>query len=101
MAVVTNAGVGKSDPLPGLEDRRHPFQVDLVHNAVSGGDHVHILESPAGPFDEVEAVLVAAILDGPVLLEGQRCSRMWAAQPGVRAMTNNGVNMAVGTPIMG
>ncbi|CFO76268.1 Uncharacterised protein [Bordetella pertussis] len=35
-----------------------------------------------------------------MILLSMRCSMMWADQPAVRAMTNSGVNMAVGTPIM-
>jgi hypothetical protein len=37
---------------------------------------------------------------GRMILLSMRCSITCAAQPLVRAMTNSGVNMAVGTPIM-
>jgi hypothetical protein len=55
-----------------VDHRRHLLQVDLVHDAVAGRDHVDILEGLLGPVDEVEAVFVAAIFDGAVLLEGLR-----------------------------
>src|SRR5438093_10290256 len=35
-----------------------------------------------------------------MILLSMRCSMMWADQPEVREITNNGVNIAVGTPIM-
>src|SRR5690606_5817002 len=35
-----------------------------------------------------------------MILLSMRCSMMCAAQPAVRAITNSGVNIAVGTPIM-
>lgn len=34
-----------------------------------------------------------------MILLSARCSMMWALQPEARAITNSGVNMAVGTPI--
>jgi hypothetical protein len=34
-----------------------------------------------------------------MILPSSRCSMTCAAQPEVRAITNNGVNIAVGTPI--
>ena len=55
-----------------LDHRAHFLQVDLVHDPVPGRDHVDVLERGLGPVDEVEAVLVAAVLDGAVLLEGVR-----------------------------
>jgi hypothetical protein len=35
-----------------------------------------------------------------MILPSMRCSITWADQPDVREMTNSGVNIAVGTPIM-
>jgi hypothetical protein len=55
-----------------LHDGAHALQVDLVEDAVPGRDHVDVLERLAGPFDEVEAVFVAAVLDGAVFREGVR-----------------------------
>ncbi|MNP05728.1 hypothetical protein D3C76_976860 [compost metagenome] len=43
-----------------------------MHDAVAGRDHVDVLERGLGPLDEVEAILVAAIFDGAVLVEGIR-----------------------------
>jgi hypothetical protein len=37
---------------------------------------------------------------GRMILPSMRCSITCALQPLVRAITNSGVNMAVGTPIM-
>ena len=70
VAVGADAGVGEGHAVAGLHHRRHLLQIDLVHDAVAGRDDVHVLERLLGPVDEVEAVLVAAILDGAVLGEG-------------------------------
>ncbi|HEY1227799.1 MAG TPA: aconitase family protein, partial [Ramlibacter sp.] len=43
-----------------IDHRRHLLQIDLVHDPVPRGDHVHVVEGLLRPFDEVEAVLVAA-----------------------------------------
>ena len=68
--VGADAGVGEGDATARLDHRAHFLQVDLVHDAVAGRDHVDVLERGLGPVDEVEAILVAPILDGAVLLEG-------------------------------
>src|SRR5690554_6856300 len=72
MGVGAHTGIREGHAVTGLDHRAHLLQVDLVHDAVTGGDHVDVLERGLGPFDEVETVLVAAILDGAVLLEGIR-----------------------------
>jgi hypothetical protein len=41
-----------------------------VHDAVAGRDDVDVLERGFGPVDEMETILVAAILDRAVLVEG-------------------------------
>lgn len=70
MAVGTHAGIGEGHAVARLDHRRHLLQVDLVHDAVARRDHVDVAEGLLGPVDEVEAVLVAAVLDGAVLGEG-------------------------------
>nr|GEU28025.1 hypothetical protein [Tanacetum cinerariifolium] len=62
--------IGKGHAVLRLDHGRHAFEVNLVQDAVPGRDHVHILERLLGPLDEIEAVLVAAVLDGAVFGEG-------------------------------
>ena len=74
VAVCAYTGVREGDALTfaigtRLNYRGHFLQVDLVHDAVAGRDYVHVLERGFGPVDEVEAVVVAAVFDGPVFLE--------------------------------
>ena len=61
--------VGERDAVLRLDHRRHPLQVDLVHDAVARRDHVDVLERLLGPVDEVEAVFVATVFDRAVLRE--------------------------------
>ncbi|CAB5719537.1 Uncharacterised protein [Delftia tsuruhatensis] len=64
--VGAHAGVGEGQAVLDMDDGGHLLQIDLVHDAVARGDHVHVGEGLLGPLDEVEAVLVAAVLDGAV-----------------------------------
>ena len=41
-----------------------------MHDAVARRDDVHVVEGRLGPLDEVETVLIAAVLDFTVLAEG-------------------------------
>ena len=67
--VGADAGIREGHAVAQLDYRRHLLQVDLMHDAVAGRDHVDVLEGVLAPVDEVEAVEVAAILHGAVLLE--------------------------------
>ena len=69
VAVGADQRIGKRDTVLGVDDRRHPLQVDLVHDAVARRDHVDVLERLLGPVDEVKAILVAAIFDRAVFRE--------------------------------
>jgi len=60
---------GKATPSRTWITWRHLLQVDLVHDPVARRNHIDVLERLLGPVDEVEAVFVAAVLDGAVLLE--------------------------------
>ncbi|MNX72282.1 hypothetical protein D3C86_1036320 [compost metagenome] len=69
VAVGADAGIREGHAVTHLDHRRHFLQVDLVHDAVARRDHVDVLERLLGPVDEVEAVFIATVLDGAVLLE--------------------------------
>ena len=77
VAVGADAGVGEGHAVAGIDHRRHFLQVDLVHDPVARRDHLHVAERVPGPFDEVEAVGIAAVLDGAVL--GERIGIVAAA----------------------
>ncbi|MNP02898.1 hypothetical protein D3C76_947630 [compost metagenome] len=72
VAVGAHAGIRVGQAAIGVDDGGHLLQVDLVHDAVARRDHLYVLERLLGPVDEVEAILVAAILDGAVLGKGVR-----------------------------
>jgi hypothetical protein len=65
-----DAGVGEGDAVFHLDNGRHFFQVDLVHDAVARRNHVHIFKGGFGPVDKVETVFVAAVFNIAVFLEG-------------------------------
>ena len=83
VAVRAHQRVRVGHPVHGVDHRRHLLQVDLVHDAVARGDHVHVVEGAPGPVDEVEAILVAAVLDFPVLVEGLRIEARGLDRQGV------------------
>ena len=72
VAVGADQRIREGDAVLRVDDRRHPLQVDLVHDPVAGGITSTLLERELGPVDEVEAVLVATILDRAVLRERVR-----------------------------
>ena len=67
-----DAGVREGHAVLHVDHRRHLLQVDLMHDPVARRDHVHVLERLLGPFDEVEAVFVAAVFDRAVFFERLR-----------------------------
>ena len=72
VAVGADAGIRERDAVDRVDHGRHLLQVDLVHDAVAGRDHVDVVERAACPLDEVKAVFVATVLDRAVLLERLR-----------------------------
>ncbi len=70
MRISAHQRIGKSHAVDHLDDRRHALQINLVQDAVTRRDHVDIFECLLGPVDEIEAVFVAAVFDGAVLVEG-------------------------------
>ena len=52
-----------------MHDWRHFFQIDLVHDAVAGRNHIDIIEGSFCPLDKVKTVFVAAIFNIAVFLE--------------------------------
>ncbi len=69
MAVSTDTGIRVGNTITHLNYRRHLLQVDLVHDAVARGNHVHVIKGCLGPVDKVETVFVAALFHRPVFLE--------------------------------
>ncbi len=69
VAVGADTGVRVGHAVIVVYHGRHLLQVDLVHDAVARRDDIDVLERFLGPVDEMEAVFVAAILDGPVAFE--------------------------------
>src|SRR5690606_17817018 len=51
MAVCANTGIGERHAVAHLHYRRHFFQVDLVHDAVTRRDHIDIVEGRLAPVD--------------------------------------------------
>ncbi len=69
VAVGADQRVGEGHAVLRVDHRRHPLQVDLVHDAVARGHHLDVAEGLLGPVDEVEAVFVAAVFHRAVLGE--------------------------------
>ena len=70
MAVRAHARIREGDAPPGLHHGGHFLEVDLVHDAVSRGDHVDVVEGVLAPVDEMEAVCIAPLLHGTIFFEG-------------------------------
>ena len=70
VAVGAHTGIRESHTVGDLHNWRHLLQVDLVHDAITRRDHIDVLERRLGPVDKVKAIVIAAVFDGAVLLEG-------------------------------
>ncbi len=70
VAVGADTGIRVGHAVTNLYHWRHLFQIDLVHDAVTRRDHVHVIKGGLGPVDKVETVFVAALFHRPVFLEG-------------------------------
>jgi len=86
VAVGADERVGIRDAIDGMNHGRHPLQIDLVHDAVAGRNHVDVLERLLRPVDEVEAVFIAPVFDRAVLRE--RVGVEAAAFDGQRVIDN-------------
>ncbi|CRZ92614.1 Uncharacterised protein [Vibrio cholerae] len=69
MAIRAYARIRESHTLFHLYHRRHFFQIDLVHDAVTGGDHADVFKRGFTPFDKVEAIFVASVFHRTVFLK--------------------------------
>ena len=69
MRVRSDAGIGERHAVFDLDDGRHFFQIDLVHDAVARRNHVHIFKSGFRPVDKVETVFVAPVFNFAVFAE--------------------------------
>ena len=66
VAISTDTGIWERNAVTHLNHRRHFFQVDLVHDAVTSRNHIHILKRGTCPINKVETVFVTAFFDGAV-----------------------------------
>ena len=75
VAVGTDQRVGISDAVLSMNHRRHAFQINLMHDAVTRRDHVHVFKRLFGPVNKVEAVFVTTIFNRTVFF---KCLRIKA-----------------------
>ena len=69
MAVGADQRIRKRHAVLRMDHRRHPLQIDLMHDAVARRNHVDVLERLLRPVDEMKAVFVAPVFDRAVLGE--------------------------------
>ena len=69
VTVGTHHGIREGYAVFGVNNRRHFFQVNLVHDAVAGRDHVHVFKRGFSPVNKVEAVIITTVFNGAVLFE--------------------------------
>ena len=70
MTVGANQRIWEGYAVPGVDNRRHPFQVDLVHDAVAWRNDIDVFKSSFGPINEMKTVVVTSIFDRAIFLEG-------------------------------
>ena len=67
VTVSTHTSIGKGNTVTDLNDRRHLLQIDLVHDAVPGGYHIHITECRFAPLNKMETICIAPRLNDLVV----------------------------------
>ncbi len=72
VGVGADTGIRIGYTIARLNHRRHFLQVDLVHDAVTCRNHIHVVECGLGPVNKVETVFVTALFDLAVFGEGIR-----------------------------
>ncbi|MPN62254.1 hypothetical protein SDC9_210001 [bioreactor metagenome] len=72
MRVCTDTGIRECHTFTLLDHRRHFFQVDLVHDAVTRRNHIDIFKCCFGPFNKMETVFVTTVFNSTVFSEGIR-----------------------------
>ena len=70
MTVGTDEGVGKSHTVLGMHNWGHSLQINLVHDAVAGGDDIDVFKCGFGPVYKMKAVVISTILNGSIFLKG-------------------------------
>ena len=63
VAVGAHECVRESHAILRVNHRRHALQIDLVHDAVAGWDHLNIFERTLRPIDEMKTIFVATIFN--------------------------------------
>ena len=70
MTVGTDEGVGKSHAVLCMHNWGHSLQINLVHDAVAGGDDIDVFKCGFGPVYKMKAVVITTILNGSIFLKG-------------------------------
>ena len=84
--VGTDTGIRIRNAVARLNYRRHFFQIDLMHDAVTRWNHVDVVERRFSPLDEVKAVSITTLFNVTVFLE---CIRIKAATLNSQRVVNN------------
>ena len=69
VGVSSNTGIRKSNTVTRLNHRRHLFQIDLVHDAVTGRDYIYIFKRSLSPLNEVKPVFVTTVFNIAIFLK--------------------------------
>ena len=72
VTVCADQGIRKRDTLLGMHNRRHALQIDLVHDAVAGRNHVNVFKGLFCPVNKMEAIFVSSIFDSTVFFKRVR-----------------------------
>ena len=72
MRVSSNTSIREGNAITRLNNRRHFFKVNLVHDAVTGWNHIYVFKGGFSPLNKVETVFVTTVFNGTVLFKSIR-----------------------------
>ena len=73
-------GVRECNTITVLNNRRHFFKVNLMHDAVTRRDHINIFKRRFSPVYKMKTVIVAAVFNGAVLSQTPQDQSLRAQQ---------------------
>ena len=69
MAIGTHTRIWVSHAMIVMNHRRHPLQINLVHDAVPRRDHIDVFECVLGPVNEMKTVFITTIFNRTIFFE--------------------------------
>lgn len=69
MQICSLTGIREGHAIMGLDYRGHLLQINLVHDAIPGRDHVDVEKGVLAPIDKMKTFFIATFFNGAVFVK--------------------------------